>query len=75
VEPASLLFYAQALEGIVEHEVPDDWQPEVDREAALRYAMLGTVLFEPFLIALRRMAHVSRTRSLAHRAALQGKKG
>ncbi|MFT3926987.1 MAG: MerR family transcriptional regulator [Myxococcales bacterium] len=65
VTPESLSFYAQAMEAIVEHEVPADWQPESRREAALRYAVLGTVLFEPFIIALRRMAHVSRTRSLA----------
>lgn len=67
VEPESLEFYAQAIESIVAHEVPADWQPQQEREAALRYAVLGTVLFEPFLIALRRMAHVARTRELAGR--------
>lgn len=66
-EPESLEFYAKAVEDIVAHEVPDNWHPEQDREAALRYAVLGTVLFEPFLIALRRMAHVARTRQLAAR--------
>ena len=54
--------YVQAADMLAAHEIPEDWQPEAAREAALRYAMLGTVLFEPLLLALRRMAHVARTR-------------
>lgn len=56
---------------IAKFEVPDDWSPDSSPEAALRYAMLGTVLFEPLILALRRMAHVARSRTLigASRAA------
>lgn len=45
------------------HEIPADWAPEASRDAALRYAVLGTVLFEPFVLALRRMAHCAHTRA------------
>lgn len=65
-EYAELEPYFDAVERIAEHEIPDDWAPDASPEAALRYAMLGTVLFEPFLLALRRMAHVARTRAILH---------
>ncbi|HMJ11647.1 MAG TPA: MerR family transcriptional regulator [Polyangiaceae bacterium] len=55
--------YAEAAEHIAEHEIPAEWQPET-ADAALTYAMLGTVLFEPFILALRRAAHVSRSRKV-----------
>ena len=61
----ALEFYAEAVEPIVAREIPDTWRPDKDRDAALRYAVLGTLLFEPFILALRRMAHVSRSRELA----------
>ncbi len=56
--------YADAVEHIAEHEIPADWQPGDTPDQALTYAMLGTVLFEPFILALRRAAHVSRTRKV-----------
>lgn len=65
VDPvAALDFYAAAAESIAACEIPDNWRPGISRDAALRYAVLGTVLFEPFILALRRMAHVSRSRTL-----------
>ena len=59
-----LVFYAEAVDAIADCEIPDDWAPDESPDAALRYAVLGTVLFEPFILALRRMAHVARTRKL-----------
>jgi DNA-binding transcriptional MerR regulator len=61
---AELDHYFAAIERIAEHEVPDDWAPDASREAALRYAMLGSVLFEPFILAVRRMAQVARIRNI-----------
>ncbi|HEY6560054.1 MAG TPA: MerR family transcriptional regulator [Polyangiaceae bacterium] len=57
--------YADAVEHIAEHEIPEDWQPGHTPDQALTYAMLGTVLFEPFILALRRAAHVSRSRKVS----------
>jgi DNA-binding transcriptional MerR regulator len=56
--------YAEAVERLAEYEIPADWAPAQSPNAALRYAVLGTVLFEPFILALRRMAHVARTRQV-----------
>jgi DNA-binding transcriptional MerR regulator len=61
---ADLVPYAEAAERLAEYEIPSDWQPAAARNAALRYAVLGTMLFEPLLLALRRMAHVARTRTI-----------
>jgi hypothetical protein len=60
----SLDVYAEAADLVAAHEVPEDMDLDASREEILRYAMLGTVLFEPFLLALRRMAHVARTRKM-----------
>jgi DNA-binding transcriptional MerR regulator len=65
---ARLQPYFDAVEHIAKHEVPDDWAPDNTPGAALHYAMLGTVLFEPLILALRRMAHVARSRSLTNDA-------
>ena len=56
--------YADAAERVAELEIPRDWQPDASPDAAVRYAVLGTVLFEPFILALRRMANVARTRKV-----------
>jgi DNA-binding transcriptional MerR regulator len=64
-EYAELEPYFDAVERIALFEIPDSWEPDASPEAALRYAMLGTVLFEPFILALRRMAHVARSRALS----------
>ena len=60
----SLDVYAQAADLLASHEVPDEIDLNASRAEVLRYCMLGTVLFEPFVLALRRMAHVDRTRKL-----------
>ncbi|HEY6879690.1 MAG TPA: hypothetical protein VI299_16800, partial [Polyangiales bacterium] len=59
-----LSLYADAVELLAEHEIPEDWAPEDSPEATLRYALLGTVMFEPLILAMRRMAHVARTRKI-----------
>ena len=59
--------YADVARQIAEIEIPDDWSPQQQREATLRYAVLGTVLFEPVILALRRMAHVARAHKLEKR--------
>jgi DNA-binding transcriptional MerR regulator len=56
--------YAEAADQLAKYELPENWGPTEAPNAALRYAMLGTVLFEPFLLALRRMAHSARVRSI-----------
>ena len=59
--------YAQAAELVAQYEIPDDWAPEATPDAALRYAVLGTVLFEPLILALRRMANVARSRKVLNK--------
>lgn len=54
--------YARVAERFAEMEIPDDWQP-TDADS-LSYAVLGTVLFEPVILSLRRMAHEDRHRRL-----------
>lgn len=56
--------YADAVELLAPHEIPERAPFYGSPSAALRYAMLGTVLVEPLLLALRRMAHGARTRRL-----------
>lgn len=60
--------YAEIAERIAESEIPETWAPDAAPNAALRYAVLGTVLFEPIILAFRRMAHTSRARRLERRA-------
>ena len=65
--------YARAATLVANYEIPDDWKPEAARNAALQYAVIGTVLAEPMLLAFRRMAHVARARALgARRTAARG---
>lgn len=61
--------YAEAMMHIARHELPDDWRSEAAPNAALRYGVLGTVLLEPFILALRRMAHSARAAEIESRRA------
>jgi DNA-binding transcriptional MerR regulator len=64
-EPEEVLrVYAEVAERLALVEIPDSWLPDASPEEALRYALLGTVMFEPFILALRRMAHCARSRKL-----------
>ena len=58
--------YAAIAAALAEVEIPSDWSPGEGGEDSLVYAVLGTVLFEPVILGLRRLAHVDR-----HRRAMQ----
>jgi DNA-binding transcriptional MerR regulator len=51
-----VLDYARAMQDLAEQEVAG--VPAGPREAAVRYTVLGTVLVEPLLLALRRLAQI-----------------
>lgn len=53
--PGRMRDYADVMREVAEREVGD--VPDDSREAAVRYVVLGTVLVEPLLLALRRLAH------------------
>ena len=63
--PRALVPHALAVRGLADVEIPDSYDPARDPAATLRFAVLGTVLFEPVILALRKLAHVDRQRSLA----------
>jgi DNA-binding transcriptional MerR regulator len=65
--PETLQGYAAVAERLAEMEIPDGWQP--GSAEALTYAVLGTILFEPVILALRRMAHENRHKRLVRSAA------
>jgi DNA-binding transcriptional MerR regulator len=52
--PGALEDYRRHMEAIAENEVAN--VPTESAEAAVRYVILGTVLIEPLLLALRRLA-------------------
>lgn len=52
--------YATAMKQIADAEIPDNFDPEKDPMGSMSLAVLGTYLFEPVLLALRRMAHSQR---------------
>lgn len=63
--PAHALdFYAKIADQIAECEIPDDWDPEGAQAEWLKFALLGTYLVEPLILALRRMAHEQRAHRL-----------
>lgn len=61
--------YARNAAALAAREIPDDWDPAGSPADALRYAVLGTVLFEPVILALRRLAHADRHGRLTQQAA------
>lgn len=65
--PRQLRPFAEAVRTLADVEIPDDYDPQSDLASVLRYSVLGTVLFEPLLTSLRKLAHVDRTRHLAAR--------
>lgn len=56
--------YAVIAAELAEQEIPDDWDPVGTGQEAVAYAVLGTILFEPVIVALRRLAHADRHRRL-----------
>jgi DNA-binding transcriptional MerR regulator len=61
---SALLPYAVAVRRLADVEIPERFDPASDPAAVLRFSVLGTVLFEPVLLALRKLAHVDRIRRL-----------
>lgn len=55
VPPANLERYLAGIRDIAQTEI--DNVPEHSPEGAVQYAVLGTILVEPVLLALRRLAH------------------
>jgi DNA-binding transcriptional MerR regulator len=53
--------YLEAARAIATYEIPDEWRPEAAPDTWLHFAVLGTVLAEPLLLSIRRMAHVARS--------------
>ncbi len=62
-DPDQLRPYGQAVRTLADTEIPDDFDPAADPAATLRFTVLGTALFEPLILALRKLAHVDRIRS------------
>jgi len=62
-DPSLLQPYGQAVRTLADSEIPDDFDPASDPAATLRFSVLGTALFEPLILALRKLAHVDRIRS------------
>lgn len=63
-DPADMVPHAKAMRGLADQAIPDTYDPEADPEGTLRFAVLGTALFEPALLALRKLAHVDRIRTI-----------
>lgn len=64
VSDQKLAEYGRAAQGLAQLEIPETWDPQAAPTDTLRYAVLGTVLFEPLILALRRLAHQDRHRRL-----------
>ena len=62
--------YAAVAEELAAFELPERWNPTASPSEALKYVVLGTVLFEPLILALRRLAHVDRGNTLRARRML-----
>src|ERR671911_153239 len=56
--------YADAARSLATAEIPSTFDTDIDTDEALRFSVLGTVLFEPVLLALRKLAHVDRIRTV-----------
>jgi DNA-binding transcriptional MerR regulator len=65
-DPRQLRPYAEAARSLATTEITDTFATDIDTDEALRVAVLGTVLFEPVLLALRKLAHVDRIREVGH---------
>lgn len=59
VPPELIEVYVEAMHTIAQREI--DLAPTDSAEAAIRYTVLGTILIEPLLLGLRRLAHQDAT--------------
>ena len=55
------------MEGLAAAELPDTWNPAASPSESLIRAVQGTILPEPLILALRRLAHVDRGNKLRAR--------
>ena len=67
-----ILRYARAVKEIARFELPEKWDPAGASAASMQYAVLGTYLFEPLLLTMRRLAHRERARELRAARARRG---
>jgi DNA-binding transcriptional MerR regulator len=67
-----ILRYARAVKEIARFELPENWDPAGAPAASIQYAVLGTYLFEPLLLAMRRLAHRERAREVRAAQARRG---
>lgn len=56
--------YAELMQQMAAEEIPDDFDPIASPWESFRLAILGTYLYEPLILALRRMAHSQRSTEL-----------
>ena len=64
-DPTQLRPYADAAQALATTEIPATFDADIDPDEALRFSVLGTVLFEPVLLAFRKLVHVDRIRERA----------
>jgi hypothetical protein len=64
-DPGRLRHYAEAARSLAATEIPGTFDPDLDTDEALRFSVLGTVLYEPVPLALRKLAPVDRIREVA----------
>jgi DNA-binding transcriptional MerR regulator len=67
--------YADAARALAEKEIPETFDVVADTSEALRFTVLGTVLFEPVLLALRKLAHNDRFNRVTAGGSAQPRKG
>jgi hypothetical protein len=67
--------YADLAEHAASFEIPDGWDPARFPAEALRYAIVGTYLFEPVILAFRRLALSERSRRLQEERRTEAEEG
>ncbi len=70
---ASLSVYIRAAEMISQEEIREDWDPVAAPASAIEYAVIGTVLLEPVILSLRRLANEHRAIMFGERSAASGR--
>lgn len=56
--------YAELMQQMAQEEIPENFDPIASPWESFRLAVLGTFLYEPLILALRRMAHSQRSTEL-----------
>ena len=74
-DPRAWDHYADLGERAARFEIPSDWDPDRFPAEALRYAIVGTYLFEPVILAFRRLALSERSIELQATRRREAKEG